>query len=90
MGFRFRKRVRILPGVYINLNTNMFKRKGGPSLTLRSKLFGANISKEGVDGFANTNGTGFHYRTKKYPFAGKFISAVKWVMIVVAIAMIFI
>ncbi len=63
MGFRFRKRVRVMPGIYLNLGKN------GISTTIGPRGANINIGKGGV--YLNTGipGTGLSYREKL--FAGK-------------------
>lgn len=63
MGFRFRRRVRILPGVYLNISRN------GVSTTIGPRGASLNIGKQGV--FLNTGipGTGIYRRDRL--FGGK-------------------
>lgn len=63
MGFRFRKRVRVLPGVYLNIGRN------GVSTTIGPRGASLNIGKQGV--FLNTGipGTGIYRRDRL--FGGK-------------------
>ena len=58
MGFRFQKRIRILPGVRINLS------KGGVSASLGPRGADVNIGKDGVTANAGIPGTGISYRQK--------------------------
>jgi len=58
MGFRFQKRIRILPGVRINLS------KGGVSTSLGPRGADVNIGKDGVTTNAGIPGTGISYRQK--------------------------
>jgi hypothetical protein len=58
MGFRFRKRLRIIPGVWVNLS-----KKGG-SLSVGGHGATMNISKKGVRETVGLPGTGISYQTK--------------------------
>lgn len=58
MGFRFRKRIKIAPGVYINLS------KSGVSTTLGKSGASVNISKKGTRGTVGLPGTGLSYSSQ--------------------------
>lgn len=58
MGFRFQKRISILPGVRINLS------KSGVSTNLGPRGADVNIGKDGVTANAGIPGTGLSYRQK--------------------------
>jgi hypothetical protein len=58
MGFRFQKRLSILPGVRINLS------KGGVSTSLGPRGADVNIGRDGVTTNAGIPGTGLSYRSK--------------------------
>jgi uncharacterized protein YgiM (DUF1202 family) len=58
MGFRFQKRISILPGVRINLS------KSGVSTSLGPRGADVNIGKDGVTANAGIPGTGLSYRQK--------------------------
>ena len=58
MGFRFQKRISILPGVRINLS------KGGVSTSLGPRGADVNIGKNGITANAGIPGTGLSYRQK--------------------------
>ncbi|HEY8253244.1 MAG TPA: DUF4236 domain-containing protein [Rhizomicrobium sp.] len=58
MGFRFQKRISILPGVRINLS------KSGVSTSLGPRGADVNIGKDGVTANAGLPGTGLSYRQK--------------------------
>lgn len=58
MGFRFQKRVSILPGVRINLS------KSGASASLGPRGADVNIGRDGVTANAGIPGTGLSYREK--------------------------
>ena len=60
MGFRFRKRLRIIPGVWINVS-----KKGG-SLSVGGHGLTANISKKGVRETVGLPGTGISYQNQAY------------------------
>ena len=61
MGFRFRKSVKILPGVRLN-----FGKKGFTSTTIGGKFFKTNVSNRGVKHTFSAPGTGVSYQTKTY------------------------
>jgi Protein of unknown function (DUF4236)/Bacterial SH3 domain len=61
MGFRFRKSVKILPGVRLN-----FGKKGCTSTTIGGKFFKTNVSNRGVKHTFSVPGTGVSYQTKTY------------------------
>lgn len=58
MGFRFQKRISILPGVRINLS------KSGVSTSLGPRGADVNIGKDGVTANAGIPGTGLSYRQR--------------------------
>lgn len=58
MGFRFQKRISILPGVRINLS------KSGASASLGPRSADVNIGRDGVTTNAGLPGTGLSYRQK--------------------------
>jgi len=57
-GLRFQKRLRILPGLRINLS------KSGASTTLGARGAGVNIGKDGITTNAGLPGSGLSYRQK--------------------------
>ncbi len=57
-GLRFQKRLRIFPGLRINLS------KSGASTTLGPRGAGGNIGKDGITTNAGIPGTGLSYRQK--------------------------
>ena len=59
MGFPFRKRIRIIPGLWINLS-----KKGG-SLSVGGRSTTMNISKNDVRATVGLPGTGISYQTKR-------------------------
>jgi hypothetical protein len=59
MSWRFRKRLRIIPGLWINLS-----KKGG-SLSVGGHGLPANVSKRGVRETVGLPGTGISYHTKR-------------------------
>jgi Protein of unknown function (DUF4236) len=56
MTWRFRKRIKLLPGLWINLS------KGAPSLSIGGKGVTTNIGKKGVATTLGIPGTGLSYR----------------------------
>ena len=59
MGFRFRKRIRLAKGLYLNLS------KRGGSLSFGGRGATMNISKKGVRDTFSVPGTGISYQTKR-------------------------
>ena len=57
-GLRFQKRLRVLPGVRINLS------KSGTSTSIGPRSADVNIGRNGVSANAGIPGTGLSYRTK--------------------------
>ncbi len=68
MGFRFRKRIRLAKGVYINLS-----KKGG-SLSVGGRGATMNVSKGGVRDASSVPGTGLSYPDKAS--RGKWLSTI--------------
>jgi len=64
MGLRFRRRLQIFPGLYLNFSGS------GVSATLGVPGANVNVSKRGIEGTAGLPGTGLHYRTKLVSFGG--------------------
>ena len=56
MAFKFRKRVKILPGVHVNLG-----KKGVSSVSIGKRGASLNIGKNGVKGTIGLNGSGLSY-----------------------------
>lgn len=80
MGFRFRQRIKILPGVYINLG-----KKGINSTSIRAGWFTTNINKSGVKTTIGAHGTGLSYETKRSKFSvgvGKFLILLLFVVVI--------
>jgi hypothetical protein len=65
MGFRFQKRLSILPGIRINLS------KGGVSTSLGPRGTDVNIGRNGMTANAGIPGTGLSYRSKLGGHGGK-------------------
>src|ERR1700749_449791 len=65
MGFRFQKRLSVLPGVRINLS------KGGVSTSLGPRDADVNIGRDGITTNAGIPGTGLSYRSKLGGHGGK-------------------
>jgi hypothetical protein len=64
MGFRFRKRIRLGKGIWINLS-----KKGG-SLSVGGRGVTMNVSKKGVRDTFSAPGTGLSYQTKRVGGSG--------------------
>jgi hypothetical protein len=62
MGFRYHRRIKILPGVHVN-----FSKKGFSSISIGERGATANISKRGVKDTFGLPGTGLSYQTKTTP-----------------------
>lgn len=60
MGLRFRKRVKIFPGVWLNLT-----QKGISSVSIGKPGTTVNINENGVKGTLNIPGTGISYQTSR-------------------------
>lgn len=58
MGFRFRRSIRILPGVRLNVS------KGEVSTSIGGRGHSVNIGKRGVRGTVGIPGSGLSYTTK--------------------------
>lgn len=56
MGFRFQKRIRLLPGLRLNLS------KSGASVTVGTPGLSVNLGKDGATGNVGILGTGLSYR----------------------------
>ncbi|WP_288074680.1 DUF4236 domain-containing protein [Pseudomonas sp.] len=58
MGIRFRKSIKVAPGIKLNIS------KSGVSTTIGKRGASVNIGKKGVHANAGIPGTGLSYRTK--------------------------
>jgi hypothetical protein len=58
MGFRFQKRINLLPGIRLNLS------KTGASVTVGKTGLSVNLGKDGATGNVGIPGTGLSYRQK--------------------------
>ena len=59
MGFRFRKRIKLFPGLWLNASrSGISASMGGHGATL-------NLSRKGAQGTLSAPGTGVSYRTKR-------------------------
>jgi hypothetical protein len=78
MGFRFRKRIKILPGFWFNMS------KSGISTSIGGKGLTVNINDGKVRTTASIPGTGLSYRTtsSSTPPTRSSIPAWVWVLIV--------
>ena len=56
MGLRYRKSIRLFPGIRLNLGT-----RGFSNLSLRIKCIRLNIGRRGINGRIFIPGTGFSY-----------------------------
>jgi hypothetical protein len=62
MGFRFRKRLRIIPGLWLNLS------KKGTSLSVGGRGATINVNRQGVQETLSLRGSGVSYRTRRRKF----------------------
>ena len=77
MGFRFRRSIRLLPGVRINLS------KTGPSLTAGVRGVTTNISSKGMRNTASLPGTGLSCVSERRPLGeGRWFG---WVVLLVVV-----
>ena len=65
MGFRFQKRIKLMPGISLNLS------KGGISVSFGSKGVTSNVGSKGVKTSFGIPGSGMRYETKRKPFQTK-------------------
>jgi hypothetical protein len=63
MGFQYRRRVKLLPGISLNVTQN-----GIASITLGQKGVRLNINRRGVKATVGVPGTGVYYTTKRKGF----------------------
>jgi hypothetical protein len=63
MGFRFHKRLRIIPGLWVNLS-----KKGG-SISVGGRGATINVNQEGHQETVGLPGSGLSYRTKRRKFS---------------------
>lgn len=90
MAFLFRKRIKILPGIWLNLS------KGGISTSFGGKGITVNIKDDKVKTTASIPGTGLSYRTTSTSTqedaaikrAG--ISGWVWVLVVIIVVVVFV
>lgn len=80
MGLRFRKIVRILPGVRLNFS------KSGGSLSLGDRGLTVNLNRDGARTTAGIPGSGLSYSTRRAPWARDF-GAHRWIWIAVLAAL---
>ncbi len=84
MGFLFRKRIKILPGLWLNLS------KRGVSTSIGGKGLTVNIKESKVRTTASIPGTGLSYRTTSTstPPTRRGISGWVWVLIFVIVVVV--
>ena len=58
MGFKFRKRIKLAPGLWVNLS------KGFPSFSIGKRGLTTNVGKRGVRTTVGIPGSGLSYTTK--------------------------
>jgi len=69
MGFRFRRRLRVMPGVHLNLS------KSGVSTSIGRRGATLNLSSKGTRTTVGLPGTGLSYQSRRTPRAGKTASS---------------
>lgn len=62
MGFRFRKRLKLFPGLWVNLS------KRGASLSVGGRGATINVNRQGVQETVGLPGSGISYRSKRRRF----------------------
>jgi Protein of unknown function (DUF4236) len=62
MGFRFRKRLRIIPGIWLNLS-----KRGVSSVSVGRRGATLNFNKRGTRETVGLPGSGLSYQTKRVP-----------------------
>ncbi len=82
MGLRFRKIVRILPGVRLNFS------KSGGSLSLGERGLTVNLNRDGARTTAGLPGSGLSYSTRRAPWNGGGASRWLWIAALAALAVI--
>jgi hypothetical protein len=81
MGLRFRKIVRLLPGVRLNFS------KSGGSLSLGDRGLTVNLNRDGARATTGIPGSGLSYSTRRAPWSGGFGAHVWiWVAVLAALA----
>jgi Protein of unknown function (DUF4236) len=63
MGFRFRKRIKLFPGLHLNIS------KRGYSISVGERGLTTNISRKGLRETVSAPGTGISYQTKTAKWA---------------------
>jgi hypothetical protein len=63
MGFRFRRRLRVVPGVYLNIS------KSGFSTSIGRRGATLNLSKRGARTTVGIPGTGVSYQSRREPWS---------------------
>jgi hypothetical protein len=89
MGFRFRKSVRLIPGVRLNFS------RSGPSVTVGGRGLSTNYSKRGSRSTVSLPGTGLSYTTSHTSLPpgstspiGSIAKIILWLIIVIALLVI--
>lgn len=82
MGFRFRKYIRLMPGLKINIS------KSGASATLGGKGAAVNVGKKGVRATVGLPGSGMSYTTKTLPLSGDAVKKDGWVWLLLMISIV--
>jgi len=80
MGFRFRKQIKLFPGLKLNLS-----KRGASSATLGKKGAAVNLSRNGVAQTIGIPGTGLSYRTDKSTKGWVFLAILGVILVVWAV-----
>lgn len=76
MGFRFRNRIKIAPGIYINLG-----KKGINSVSAGAGPFTSNFNRSGVKHTTGLHGSGLSYESKRQNYV-KGSKKIFWILVV--------
>ena len=81
MGLRFRRSIRLAPGLRINLS------KSGPSVSVGTRGFTENFGPHGARTTVGVPGTGLSYSTRRgrRPAKGSFVSGIIALVIILAV-----
>jgi len=82
MSFLFRKRIKILPGVWLNLS------KGGASTSFGGKVLTFNLKEDKVKTTASLPGSGLSYKTTSTESAPTRVSKSVWIWVLIVAAVV--
>ena len=81
MGARFRKIVRIFPGIRLNFS------KSGGSLSLGGRGLSVNMGRDGIRTTAGVPGSSLSYATPRAPWATPSNTASRWIWLAALVAL---